>query len=60
MFLETDLDNWESFCLSPHSSTPEVAIKNWKTLFCSKITNEAWEKKLGKKFQIKGDRLVSV
>jgi len=41
MSLETDLDNQESF---PHSSTPEVAIKNWKTLFCSKITKEAWEK----------------
>ena len=44
MFLETDLDNRESFCLSPHSSTPGEAIKNWKTLFCSKITKEAWEK----------------
>jgi len=44
MFLETDLDNPERFCLSPHSSAPEVVIKNWKTLFCSEITKEAWDK----------------
>ena len=44
MFLETDLVNRESFRLSPHSSTPEVAIKNWKTFFCSEIMKETWEK----------------
>ena len=37
MFLETDLDNWESFCLSPHT---EVAIKNWKTFFCTVHTSQ--------------------
>ena len=45
MFLETDLDNRESFGLSPHSSTPEVAIKIGKPSFVVKLL-----KKLGKKF----------
>ena len=34
----------KTLALSMHCSKPEGVIKNWKTLFCSKITKEAWEK----------------